>query len=302
MKNRWPAFFAALLLAAPCLSCSNTASSSADPSTGSVDSAPVAGSPATTPTPQANVITGTVRMADGGPPRGDIKEIAIAISGISEAGERVQYSPAVAANGTYKQKVADGQYRFSSSRISVIFAGTTQFDLPLEPVGGLWNKDRDAADGIVQDWVWKVTGPTPYGQSEGLDPGNATHWYGMCIALRPSGWRNDINAAPAQIPVGSKLVFKLTPTTDGIDGRKVEPITVEREYSDDTLYDPTINDIVPASYRMSGTASLPDGTNKPLLLQAPGDYPKYKSEVDVKLEKDNIIGGMFKPPVEFIIE
>lgn len=260
-----------------------------------------AAKPATVAAAQPLVISGRVSMEDGSPPRGDIKDIAISISGVSEAAVNVQYSPAVQEDGTYRQKVSPGQYVFNTSRISVIANGN-QFDLPLEPVGRFWNKDRDAADGIVQDFVWKVTGPTPYGQSEGLSPANHTHWYGMSVGLSPEIYREDIKASAAAIPDGTKLVFTFKPTTKSIDGRELESVTVERTFKNETLYDADINDLTPASYEMTGAATLPDGTVKPLLLQGHAEYPKYSETVQVKLSKDNIIGGMAKHAIDFTVD
>jgi len=56
-------------------------------------------------------------MEDGSPLRGDIKDIAISIAGVSTAAESVSYSPVVKADGTFSQKVAGGQYTFSIARI-----------------------------------------------------------------------------------------------------------------------------------------------------------------------------------------
>lgn len=251
--------------------------------------------------PVANVISGRITMADGQPLRGEIKDIQISIQGVSEAAERVSYSPAVKPDGTYRQKVAGGQYSFGISRI-VVQHPTGEYSLTLEPTGNLWNKDRDAAEGIVQDFVWKTTGPTPYGQSEGLRTSNHTHWYGMSVDLRPEGYRNDISAVPVKIPAGSKLLFTLTPTSKAIDGSDLAPVTVERTMSDDVLFDPDLNDIAPASYELSGTATLPDGTTKPMLLQGPGDYPKYKAAVTLPLLKDALIGGYGKHQCTFLVE
>lgn len=248
-----------------------------------------------------NVIAGRVTMEDGGPLRGDIKDVAISIHGVSEAAERVSYGPVVKADGTYRQKVAGGQYGFSRSLVTVLY-GDIEFTLPLEPVGNLWNKNRDAGEGIVQDFVWKVTGPTPYGKSDGLRASNHTHWYGMSIGLRADGWRNDISKAPLKIPNGTKLVFTLKPLGAGIDGRLPETVTVERTHSDSVTYDPALNDLVPAPYELSGVATLPDGTVKPLLLQGPGDYPNYKSSVSLPLVKDGLLGGIAKHPVTYVIE
>lgn len=250
---------------------------------------------------EANYISGRVTMADGKPLTGDIKDITVSIYGVSEAAERVQYSPALKPDGTYRQKVSGGQYAFNTGQITVL-GNNNEFRYPLEAVGNLWNKNRDAAEGIVQDFVWKVTGPTPYGQSSGLDPNNATHWYGMCIGLRADGWRNDINKAPMTIPDGTKLTLTLKPMTKAIDGRELQTIAVERTYSAGNWKNPDINDLPPASYELTGTATLPDGTVKPLLMQGRGDYPNYKPSVSIPLEKDNIIGGMAKWSCSFVIE
>ena len=262
---------------------------------------PTPSASATAATQQPLMISGKVSMEDGSPPRGDIKDIAISISGVSEAAVNVHHAPAVQEDGSYRQKVSPGQYRFGPSRISVVANGV-RFDLPLEPVGRLWNKDRDAADGIVQDFVWKITGPTPDGIAEGLNPANHTHWYGMSINLSPSIYREDIKGPAAEIPDGTKLVFTLQPTSESIDGRDLETVTVERTFKDETLFDPDINDLTPASYELTGTATFPDGTVKPLVLQGHDEYPNFREAVQVKLAKDNIIGGMAKPMVDFAVD
>jgi hypothetical protein len=287
-----------IALAAGSLGCDGA---TADGTGGAKESAPAKAAEAQAPKAEANYISGRVTMADGKPLAGDIKDITVSIYGVSEAAERVQYSPAVKPDGTYRQKVSGGQYAFHTSHITVL-GNNNEFRYPLEAVGNLWSKNRDAADGIVQDFVWKVTGPTPYGQSNGLDPNNATHWYGMCIGLRADGYRNDIKKAVMAIPDGTKLTFTLKPMSKAIDGRELETITVERTVSASDRKNPDINDLPPASYELSGTATLPDGTVKPLLLQGKGDYPKYKPSVSIPLEKDNLIGGMMKWPCTFVVE
>lgn len=253
------------------------------------------------PKAEANFITGRVTMEDGKPLAGDIKDISIAIYGVSDAAEKVSYGPAVNPDGTYRQKVAGGQYVFSRSQIKVR-AGGNVFDLPLEPVGSAWNKNRDATTGITQDFVWKVKGPTPYGQDSGLDPGNATHWYGMSVGLRADGYREDIKKSPTPIPAGTLLTFTAKPVSKGIDGSDLQPVNIERNYDPNSYKALDLNDLVPASYEISGTAKLPDGKVVPLLLQGRGDYPKYKPVIQVPLDKDNIIGGFFKPSCTFVID
>jgi hypothetical protein len=155
------------------------------PATAAGPRAPV---PAATPTPGFAV--GRVTMPDRSPLTGDVKDIAIGLSGISAAGERVSYGPEVGADGRYRQRIAPGQYRFGGSQLTVRL-GEREFRLPLEPVGERWNRNRDAAEGIVQDFVWKTTGLTPYGRASGPDPNNHTHWYGVHVRVAWQTWRAD---------------------------------------------------------------------------------------------------------------
>ena len=252
-------------------------------------------------TPTAGVIHGKVTGADGKPIGALVKDIAIVISGVSEAAEKVSYTPAVKADGTYKQKVSPGQYVFNPATITVTY-NDAEFRLPLEPVGGNWNKNQDAADGIVQDFVWKPTGATPYGASNGKDPGNATHWYGLNVGIAFDGYRDDIGKVPVVIPDKSKLTFTLKPAGKAIDGSEPKPLTLERTYDSKSYTSLDLNDLLPAPYELTGTVTPPDGTTKPLLLQGKGDYPGYKSSVKITVEQDNILGRMWKQPVQFVME
>jgi hypothetical protein len=275
------------------------------PLTGCGDDAPSSSGGSTSAAPavvaQANYIAGKVTMADGTPLRGEIKDISLSIVGVSEAAEKVNYSPAVKPDGTYKQKVAGGQYSFSTCRVTVLYNGA-EYRYDLEPAGNLWNKNQDAADGIVQDFVWKPSGVTPYGVSNGSDIGNHTHWYGMTIGLRADGYRNDIGKSPTIIPDGTKLLFTVKPTGKAIDGTEPKEQTLERVHDSKSYKSINLNDLLPCPYEMTGVAKLPDGTTKPLLLQAPGDYPNYKPTVNIKVEVDGILGRIFNPPVTFVID
>lgn len=253
--------------------------------------------------PQSNVIKGKVTMENGSPLRGDIKDIAIGIAGVSTAAERVSYSPLVKADGTYSQKVAGGQYTFSSARIEVVFKDTIEFQFPLEPVGRNWNKNQDAAEGIVQDYVWKTTGATPYGKSSGLDKHNATHWYGMSVGLAWQQWRSDNNTSTTPPPDGTVLAITCSPTSTAIDGSRPSVTNLDLIWDSSKVYpNDDIADLLPADYEITGVAKLPDGTTKPMLFQGSGDYPKFFKVLKAPLVKDNIIGGMAKHLCGFIIE
>jgi hypothetical protein len=253
------------------------------------------------PVPKAepNYIVGRVSMGDGGPPRGEIKDITISITGVSDAGGRVSYSPEVKADGTFRQKVLPGQYTFDPCRITVRY-NNTDFAFRLEPVGKSWNKSRDVTEGIVQEFLWKVTGVTTIGQADGEDPQQAPHWYGMSIGMSPTGWRNDINKAAPEIPEGSKLTFTLKPTGKSIDGRELKPLTIERTIK--RRQNPDLHDLVPAPYEITCVATLPDGKTAPLLFSGPLEKGKYVKTTTVAVEMDNIVGRMHKPLFSIAIE
>lgn len=244
--------------------------------------------------------TGKVTMPDGSPLTGDIRDISITIHGVSDAGERVSYSPAV-KNGAYNQKLVPGQFRFENCRITVGFQGT-KFTFPLVPVGSNWNKDQDAADGIEQDFVWMPTGQAEtYGAKP--DPNNHTHWYGLNIGMKFNIYREDLKQASIVPAEGTKLVFTLTPTSKSIDGKDLEPLTIEREWrlKGGTRND-DLNDLPIATYEITGVAQGQDGSTKTILFQGPGDYPNHTAKGTVKVEFDNILGGLAKPPFGWVIE
>lgn len=251
-------------------------------------------------TPQRRFAIGRVTLEGGKPLTGDIQDTVVSISGVSEAGEKVYYTPII-RNGAYKQKLVAGQFRFSTGKIKVRF-GETIFTYDLVPVGQNWNKSQDADDGIVQDFVWKPTGQREtYGTKP--NPNNATHWHGLNIGLRFQTWRSDIGKAPTVLPAGTKLVFTLKPTSKSIDGRTLQPIVVERDWRPkDITPNDDLNDLPPATYELTGVAKLPDGSTRPILLQGKGVYPKFATSGNVTLEHDGILGGMWKQPFGWVTD
>jgi len=228
------------------------------------------------------------------------KDITIDIGGVSEAGEKIQYSPIV-KNGQYKQKLVPGQFYFGRSTVTLRFEGK-EYMLKLVPVGPNWNKNQDAAEGIVQDFVWKPTGQAEtWGDKADLN--NHTHWHGMNLGMRFAGWREDLSAVAVRPPDGTKLVFTLTPLSKSIDGRDLQPIVFEREWRDkDSTPNDDLNDFPPANYEITGIATLPDGTTKPIAFQGAVNYPNFVSTGKVPLDKDNILGGGYwKQPFTWVL-
>lgn len=233
---------------------------------------------------QKNIASGKITLANGQPIPVEVDEVVILIHGVSEAGERASYTPAV-KKGAYRQKLAAGQFRFDSGSIKIPFNGVL-FTLPLEPVGKLWNKNQDSADGIVQDFVWKPTGAANLNGAK-PDPGNHTHWYGMTLGMSFQEHRGDLQKPTVKLPAGTKLLFTLTPKSKSIDGRELEPTTIERNWDPKEYYPKhDLYDLPPANYEITGIAKLPDGSTRTILFQGRGDYAKFVTTGQVPLEPE----------------
>ncbi len=241
--------------------------------------------------------TGRITMADGSPLPPSVESVYISIGGVSSAGVNVSYEPVVRPDGTYRQQLVPGAYSFRSlwrglsGSVTVRHQGRT-FDLPLEPVGNQYSRSRDAADGIVQNFVWKVTGPTPSGLQDGPDAGNHTHWFGMRMSAQPGGWLADFHPTdhftrglrPTPVPEGTQITLRLRPLTPSIDGRVLRDTTIVRQIEWTT----TFHDISPADYELTGFATLPDGSRHTLFFRGTeADRLGYVREARVNLEWDS---------------
>jgi hypothetical protein len=262
-----------------------------------------------TPRQEAGFASGRITMPDGSPLPPAVERVSISISGVSAAGVNVSYAPMVRADGTYRQQLVPGAYRFGgvwrglSGSVTVRHQGRT-FELPLEPVGTDYSTSRDAADGIVQNFVWKPTGPTPSGLQDGLDPGSHTHWFGMRIGTQVGGWLADFHPTdhftrglrPSPIPDGTQVTLRLRPLTPSIDGRALRDTTIVRDiarmgpngapsYGQITT---TFHDLPPADYELTGFATLPSGNRHALRFRGTeADRLGYVREARVNLEWDS---------------
>jgi hypothetical protein len=121
----------------------------------------------------------------------------------------------------------------------------------------------------------------------------------MNLGMRYAGYREDLKAGTQPLPDGTKLTFTLTPVAGktAIDGSELKVVTFEREVKNGGNDD--LNDFLPGEYTITGVAKLPDGSTKPLVFQGKGDYPGYVDAGKVTLEKDGILGGMWKQLFSF---
>jgi hypothetical protein len=198
----------------------------------------------------AGFVTGRVLGEDGRPISAAGAAVVVNVDGIgSKSAERLHYAAAMKPDGSYRQRVVDGAFR-AEATLRVTFDDKA-YTIRLHPVQPN-TVDRESADGIVQDFVWRLTGPRP----------NGSGTYGPAIGLRGEAYRNDLNKPVPPAPAGSRVVFTLTPMGPLIEGREAKVITVERPAADPGA-DPQ-PEIPVARYRATGVEVLPDGTRRAL--------------------------------------
>jgi hypothetical protein len=221
-------------------------------------------------------------------------KLSVQIAGVSsKSGEKVYYNPAVKPDGSYEQKLVDGSYQFTGARIDIPF-NNKQFSFALEPVGDD-RSDREAAQGIVQDYVWKLRGLRP---GYAPDESNFTHWHGGSVNMSFQLYREDLKKAVNKAPGGTKCVFTLTPKGKLIDGSEGKVLTFTREF--DTvltgLKNSYLHDVPIGLYTVKGEEISPDGSKKPLAMEQ--QYGKYGETADVEFAPGSS-AGVWPPNIGF---
>jgi hypothetical protein len=240
---------------------------------------------------RSGVVTGRVLGPDGKPITVPGAKISVFLHGVSvKSGEKVSYMPPVGANGIYTQKVADGSYAFTGARLELSYGGQ-QFAFPLDPVGDD-RANRDSADGIVQDYVWKLRGARP---GVTVDENNHTAWYGASIKMLFNTYREDLKKPVEQGPAGTKVIFTLTPTGPLVDGSAGEVLTFTREYDPKGhgIKNGTLPDIPLGPYTLKVEEIAPDGTK--VTLPVGLEYAVYGDSREIRFEPGS--GHSVSPPI-----
>jgi len=224
--------------------------------------------------------TGRITRADGSPITLPGVEYKIGINGVTAVGENNTFRPPVGPDGTFKLKLPQGLFYPPYGTITFPFEGKKYIaDLdPVDPGKGM----RDGAAGIVQNFVWRITGPKPSALNP--DVNNATHWFGITIPVNFKSYRDDTQQVVKPLPDSTRLVWTLKPTSKLIDGSEAKSLTVERKWSVSALSSiDALNDLPPANYEVSAVATLPDGSTKPVLHYEMDDR-RYKPTVKLILQ------------------
>ncbi|MCM2257208.1 MAG: hypothetical protein NDJ94_16300 [Vicinamibacteria bacterium] len=232
-------------------------------------------------------LTGTVRDERGKPINVPGAHVRIMVSGISErSGERVNYQPPVNASGAYSAPLVAGIYHPIQAFAELTFNGSSyRFELdPVQPNVS----DRPSQPGIVQDFVWKLSGPH-HRYRQNPNPKNHTHWYGGSVNVSLSGYRNDLRQPVQPPPVGTKYVFTFTPQGNRVDGAPAKVMTFERTWtSGGELDNGLLSDIPIAVYTMTGV-EVGAGGQRPLIFET--SYAKFEPQVKIDFPQSGIGSG-----------
>jgi hypothetical protein len=228
-------------------------------------------------TPKPGYARGRVVGQNGKPVNIPGVRITINFYGIShEYAKKIEFSHDIAAgDGQYEVKLEPGTYRPVEAVIEVPF-DKSYYKFPLHPLQETFGLGQESAQGLAQDFQWRLTGLRP---KQPNDPNRAESWYGGTLVLRFSGYREDLKMSVPRPPEGTKASFSLTPLTPMADGSPARTITFERGYSGPLgLDNPLLTDIPLARYKLTAQENFPDGRTGPLLLLGEGNRWQTETE------------------------
>lgn len=221
----------------------DSAETPADAATSQAPNAPPAMLPQLRPlAPSSRHVRGQVVDMQGQP----LSRTDIYVRGTTLAGLNRSFQTS-AENGRYDLEVPDGLYGVYASAV-VSYNGLT-YRLPLHPTDGKgWRSIENSKNGIVKDFVWKLTG---------LRAEEAEQNYGGTILLDESpGASNPLRR-------GALLEITLTPDGPLVDGNPGVTLTFQRTWGQGY---PTLVDIPIGRY--TATARVVGQSARPLRLTA----------------------------------
>jgi hypothetical protein len=190
-------------------------------------------------------ISGTTTYSDGKP----LANVKVTIRGTSGAGANTYFETEVDEGGHYALKVPDGLYEIKAYV-------TTQYNertygLWLDPLDGIDTQSQASADGIVKDFVWKVSGATPAAKTK---PDSPYSYYGGVVEVGNDSefemqYNNGHLVDPHDYPEGSLIRMVFTPAGPLVDGST--GAIVEREVNPKELTDAVLRDIPLGDYTVS---------------------------------------------------
>lgn len=208
------------------------------------------------PEPQPGVVSGSATDAQGNP----LSNVDISVKELNGA---FSQDTTTDDQGNYIMEVDDGNYSVDAE-VDAKYNGQ-YYRFPLYPKDDDNSTEEPASEGIVEDFVWKISGPRP-----GVDPNSedGADYYGGSVQHIYLGDPAAGVYNTTQLPEGSTVQIAFAPDGPLIDGSEGETLSSEctidsASVSGGDLSCPIV-DIPLGQYAVTAIAVSPDGGSVPL--------------------------------------
>lgn len=210
--------------------------------------------------PRPGWVTGKATDSQGNP----LTEVSISMYGTTNVGSNTYFSAQVDETGHYAQEVPKGGYEITAY-VTRQYKDRT-YNLWLHPVDNISGTKQSTAEGVVKDFVWRISGPTPRAKKAPKDPGS---YYGGIISLGGEGayrMSYDVGSTAPEFeyPEGSTIELELTPSGPLMDGSQGQ--VVKRDLDPAKLNGAVVSDVPLGEYTAKAIMVEKDGTASPLHL------------------------------------
>lgn len=186
-------------------------------------------------------------------------------SGSVSMGTESYYEAEVDQHGIYAQRVPGTSYAITA------YTNTTykgrRYQLWLHPADGVDSPNQDVRGGLVKDFVWQLSGPTPKAKDLPENPGS---YYGGELDLGDDAefsftyGRGVVD--PSVYPAGAKIRLQLTPDGPLLDGSAGTPLTYD--LAPEKLAPAVLRDVPLGDYIARASLVAVDGSTTPLQVAA----------------------------------
>lgn len=206
---------------------------------------------------EANVVSGTVRTADGHPLAG----AKIRVSGATGAGRGTTVTTQSDSNGNYQVRVRPGHYDVDAW-YDLEFDGQAYRELPLTSTTRSCERQL-SQNGIVRHFVLRLSGPRRCAFN--FDANEPASYAGGMVLV-----------TGGNLPAAARVRFTFTPIGTLADGSRGQVLTFDRSGAMLAVHGGRLgqtawlHDIPLGRYNVSAVAMLPGGTTRTLLLSNEG--------------------------------
>jgi len=249
--------------------------------------------------PEPGVIKGVATTSDGRP----LKSFEGSISGyIVKSGSKISAN-LESLDGAYATEIGVGQFAMRAWTDVEYNGGKFRIDLhPVDGKGALVK--QDTKNGLIKNFIWKLDGFRPGADERSLD---VYSHHGGTIDFNPEGhgvqyWtgiKRDYKHVPEpKIDPAATVHLTLTPDGPLIDGSQGKVIIFKIRGSDIKAYTDRKRRGIPIGrYKASATATLADGTVKPLRVTS---YSQQMKEIPESSETATLEFRQSNPPSDTI--